>query len=73
MFYNFKLLLATKRSKQTGQTQSDQGLPSGKFPVCYSDMYFVNYSPDNQQLVKNRKRKVLEILEHLPYVIVIIA
>ena len=40
------------------------------FAVCLSDMHFVNFSPDNQHFVGNRKRKVLEIIEHLPKIII---
>ena len=38
-------------------------------PVGYSDKHFVNWSPDNQHLFENRKRKAFETLEHLvlPY------
>ena len=37
------------------------------FPVGYSDKHFVNSSPDiTTILFENRKRKVFEILEHLP-------
>ena len=38
----------------------DQGLP-----VCYSCKHFVNSSPENY-LFENKKRKMFEILEHLP-------
>ena len=37
------------------------------FPVCYLNKHFVNSSPDNNILFENTKRKVFEILEHLPY------
>ena len=38
------------------------------FPVCYSDKHFENFSPDIQHFIsENRKRKVFDILEHLPY------
>ena len=38
------------------------------FPVCYFDNHFVNSSPENQHF-ESRKRKVLKILEQLPYVV----
>ena len=41
-------------------------------PVCYSDKYFVNSSPNNPHLFENRKRKVFEILEHFQYVLSLI-
>ena len=37
------------------------------FPVCFSDKPFVSFSPDNQHMFENRKRKLFQILEHLPY------
>ena len=39
---------------------------SGVFPVCYSDKHFVNSSPETI-LFENRKRKVFEFVELLPY------
>ena len=38
------------------------------FPVCYSDRHFVNTLPVmiTNILVENRKRKEIEIIEHLP-------
>ena len=33
----------------------------------FCNLIFMNSSPDNQHLFVNKKRKVFEILEHLPY------
>ena len=37
-------------------------------PVCYSNKHFVNSRPENQHFIWDRKKKVLKILKHLPYV-----
>ena len=37
------------------------------FTVCYSVKHFVNFIPDNDNYIENRKRKVFEILDYLPY------
>ena len=59
-----------KRSRQTGQTQirlllqkqSDQSLP------CLLFLHFFEFQPKKTNIVfENRKRKVFEILEYLPY------
>ena len=39
----------------------------GVFHISYVGKHFVNFSPSSQNFIENRKRKVLEILDSLPY------
>ena len=54
----FQTLVACQ--KGLDKRQSETGVIRA-FPVCYSDMHFVNSGPENQNLDANRKRKVFEI------------
>ena len=38
------------------------------FSVCYSDKHICDSIPKNQHFIYNRKRKVFQIFQHLPYI-----
>ena len=58
----------TKMPRQAALTQIRLLLGSSLirvFPVCYSDMHFINSSPESQQFVREKEGKSFRILEHL--------
>ena len=61
----FKILNTSclpKRHRQTGHIEIS---PFRVFSVCYSDMHFVNSSPDNQKFVEYKQRNMFQVLEYL--------
>ena len=63
----------TKMPRQAALTQIRLLLRSSLirvFPVCYSDMHFINSSPESQQFVREKEEKSFRILEHLCFSVV---
>ena len=65
----FQIVVGCKKRHRTNSTDPDQTVSLLKvFPICYSDNHFVNFSNDNRYFIRGQKKKVFEILEHLPQV-----
>ena len=64
MFLNFKHNYLPQKAL-ANSADPDQTASEETVLVCYSDKHFVNSSPDSSILFE-RKRKVFQILEHLP-------